>query len=115
MGKKRRRDDEEENPGEAPHGAGAPRESVSKKSKKGRELHVSELNSEDLEDRERAAAEDLRKARANQAAMRSDPPQKSSNRINWQREVTRANNTVHRAEQSYNEVKREIERRRRQQ
>ncbi|CAE8652243.1 unnamed protein product [Polarella glacialis] len=74
--------------------------------------HVQDLKEDELEERSKAQAEELRKARFAQGQLRGEPP--SSNRINWQREVTRMNNAVHRAEQAFNEVKREQEKRSRQ-
>ncbi|CAE8585218.1 unnamed protein product [Polarella glacialis] len=144
MGKKRRRDeDEDENPVAAAGGGGggggvlrgadgggvlrggaaavaargdmlaaaARDENPGKKSKKSA-AHVQDLKEDELEERSKAQAEELRKARFAQGQLRGEPP--SSNRINWQREVTRMNNAVHRAEQAFNEVKREQEKRSRQ-
>ncbi|CAK9035107.1 unnamed protein product [Durusdinium trenchii] len=72
-------------------------------------VHVQDLRDEELQEREAELAETLRKARLNQGNLRGDPPK--TNRILWQRQVTYANNAVHRAEQAYREVRQEIERR----
>ncbi|CAK9010802.1 unnamed protein product [Durusdinium trenchii] len=95
MGKKRRRDEEDEAEGGSLGGLGV--------------VHVQDLRDEELQEREAELAETLRKARLNQGNLRGDPPK--TNRILWQRQVTYANNAVHRAEQAYREVRQEIERR----
>ncbi|CAE7296516.1 unnamed protein product [Symbiodinium microadriaticum] len=107
MGKKRRKDDEEaEGEGQeqpAPDAGGG-------KKTKQKVIHVQDLTDTKLEEREKELAEELRKARLNQGNLRGDPP--ANNRILWQRQVTYANNAVHRAEQAHQEVRREIEKRR---
>ncbi|CAK8991430.1 Uncharacterized protein SCF082_LOCUS2656 [Durusdinium trenchii] len=114
MGKKRRRDEEDEAEGGSLGGQEVeqPKEADvggAKKNKKG-VVHVQDLRDEELQEREAELAETLRKARLNQGNLRGDPPK--TNRILWQRQVTYANNAVHRAEQAYREVRQEIERRR---
>mmetsp|Transcript_13995 Transcript_13995/g.16756 ORF Transcript_13995/g.16756 Transcript_13995/m.16756 type:complete len:122 (+) Transcript_13995:62-427(+) len=118
MGKKRRRDEEEvaEAEGEAPRAPSAEATlevtgtTGSKKTKQKGVVHVQDLSDSELKEREAELQEELRRARLNQGNLRGDPP--ATNRILWQRQVTYANNAVHRAEQAYGEVRREIERRR---
>ncbi|CAE6956988.1 unnamed protein product [Symbiodinium natans] len=110
MGKKRRKDDEEA------EGAGVegqeqpPPDAGGGKKAKQKVIHVQDLTDSKLEEREKELAEELRKARLTQGTLRGDPP--ANNRILWQRQVTYANNAVHRAEQAHQEVRREIEKRR---
>mmetsp|Transcript_63208 Transcript_63208/g.135767 ORF Transcript_63208/g.135767 Transcript_63208/m.135767 type:complete len:111 (+) Transcript_63208:72-404(+) len=107
MGKKRRADAVAETE-EAASTPGPGDEGGSKRAKS-KATRVSDLREEDLEERERTLATELREARLQQGTLRGNPPTK--NRINWQREVTRANNAVYRLEQNYNEVRRELDRR----
>mmetsp|Transcript_24287 Transcript_24287/g.44587 ORF Transcript_24287/g.44587 Transcript_24287/m.44587 type:complete len:185 (+) Transcript_24287:126-680(+) len=63
----------------------------------------------ELEERESALAEELRAARRSLGTVRGTDP--GQNRITWQREVTKHNNAVHKLELTYNEVRRELEKR----
>mmetsp|Transcript_41116 Transcript_41116/g.96005 ORF Transcript_41116/g.96005 Transcript_41116/m.96005 type:complete len:113 (+) Transcript_41116:36-374(+) len=109
MGKKRRKDDEEEGAAGEGQEQPAPDAGGGKRTKQ-KVIHVQDLTDTKLEEREKELAEELRKARLNQGNLRGDPP--ANNRILWQRQVTYANNAVHRAEQAHQEVRREIEKRR---
>merc|ERR1719188_2408994 len=103
MGKRRRADAGQEQ-------AVDEQETLSKKQKGSRAVHPSTLSDSELEDRERELHEALREARWSREKLRTEPP--STNRIAWQREVTRSNNVVHKAESLYNEARNELDRRR---
>merc|ERR1719512_613535 len=98
MGKKRRAEADPET------------EELQGKKARTRDVRPAELTERELEDRERALHEELRQARWAREKLRTEPP--SSNRIQWQREVTRSNNAVHKAESLYNEARNELDRRR---
>ncbi|CAK0879559.1 unnamed protein product [Prorocentrum cordatum] len=93
MGKKRK-GAPEQGP-EAEQGAGGKRAKG-----KGR---PADLTDGQLEERERELAEDLRRSRWERERVRGQQPP-NSGRIAWQREVTVANNRLHRVESLYNEV-----------
>mmetsp|Transcript_17879 Transcript_17879/g.38309 ORF Transcript_17879/g.38309 Transcript_17879/m.38309 type:complete len:246 (-) Transcript_17879:83-820(-) len=99
MGKKRRAEE-----------TAAPTEPRQGKKAKSRDIRPVDMTDFELEEREQELSEKLRDARWQREKLRTEPP--TANRIAWQREVTRCNNLVHRAESNYNEVKSELSRRR---
>merc|ERR1719350_1901813 len=101
MGKKRRAEAEPEQ---------ADNQELQGKKARSRVIHPQELTDRELEDRERELHETLREARWAREKLRTEPP--ATNRITWQREVTRSNNAVHKAESLYNEARSELDRRR---
>mmetsp|Transcript_27878 Transcript_27878/g.78890 ORF Transcript_27878/g.78890 Transcript_27878/m.78890 type:complete len:118 (-) Transcript_27878:89-442(-) len=108
---KRRRQDAADAQGEAAEGdapaAKKPGPSSASANPKPTKL---EAEIEALERQERVLSEDFRQKRWERERMRSGPP--STGRLIWQREITRANNAVSRAERAYTDVVRELERKR---